>query len=125
MRLGSYPCHLVAGTKAAEAYKETLVHERHRHRYEFNNSFRDMLDKAGLKASGISPDGCLVEICELVNHRWMLGVQFHPEFGSRPICAHLFFAAFIGQLRCAEGGCPVALESAVGGLDSKLIFMLY
>jgi len=113
MRLGSYPCHLVTGTKAAEAYKENLVYERHRHRYEFNNRFRDMLDKAGLKASGLSPDGCLVEISELANHRWMLGVQFHPEFASRPNRSHPLFTAFIGAAKgVLREGAQLPLESA-------------
>jgi len=113
MRLGSYPCHLVAGSRAAQAYEEAVVYERHRHRFEFNNRFRDILDKAGLKASGLSPDGCLVEISELADHRWMLGVQFHPEFGSRPNRPHPLFTAFIGAAKgVLREGAQLPLESA-------------
>jgi CTP synthase len=113
MRLGSYPCHLVAGSQAAQAYKETVVYERHRHRFEFNNQFRDMLDKAGLKASGLSPDNRLVEICELADHRWMLGVQFHPEFASRPNRPHPLFTAFIAAAKgVLREGAQLPLESA-------------
>ncbi|MDO8637443.1 MAG: gamma-glutamyl-gamma-aminobutyrate hydrolase family protein, partial [Dehalococcoidia bacterium] len=99
MRLGAYPCCLVLGRLARCAYDETLVYERHRHRYEFNNQFREALDKSGLKASGLSPDGQLVEICELENHPFMLGTQFHPEFRSRPNRPHPLFRRFIGAAR--------------------------
>jgi len=95
MRLGLYPCRLVPGTIAAKAYQEKLVHERHRHRFEFNNSYRDELGKAGMVYSGLSPDGKLVEIAELKDHPFMLGTQFHPEFLSRPYRAHPLFAAFL------------------------------
>jgi CTP synthase len=95
MRLGVYPCHLVPGTKAAEAYQVRLVEERHRHRFEVNNAYRDLLSEAGLVFSGLSPDGRLVEIVELENHPFMLGSQFHPEFRSRPTRPHPLFKAFI------------------------------
>jgi len=95
MRLGTYPCHLVAGTKAARAYGTEEVYERHRHRYEFNNNFRQPLEEAGLIASGLSPDGGLVEIAELREHPWMLACQFHPEFKSRPDSPHPLFMGFI------------------------------
>jgi CTP synthase len=95
MRLGAYPCQLVPNTRAAEAYGETLVHERHRHRFEVNNAYRDLLVNAGLILSGISPDGRLVEIGELADHPFMLGCQFHPEFKSRPTRPHPLFQAFI------------------------------
>jgi CTP synthase len=95
MRLGTYPCHLVAGTKAARAYGTEEVYERHRHRYEFNNNFRQPLEEAGLIASGLSPDGGLVEIAELREHPWMLACQFHPEFKSRPDSPHPLFLGFI------------------------------
>jgi CTP synthase len=95
MRLGNYPCQLVPGTKAAEAYGAALVYERHRHRFEFKNDFREILGQAGLIFSGLSPDGRLVEIAELKNHPFMLGSQFHPEFKSRPTRPHPLFAAFI------------------------------
>ncbi len=95
MRLGLYPCRLVAGTRAAKAYGVPLVEERHRHRFEVNNAYRDLLSKAGMVFSGLSPDGQLVEICELQNHRFMLGSQFHPEFRSRPTRPHPLFKAFV------------------------------
>jgi CTP synthase len=85
----------VPNTRAAEAYGETLVHERHRHRFEVNNAYRDLLVNAGLILSGISPDGRLVEIGELADHPFMLGCQFHPEFKSRPTRPHPLFQAFI------------------------------
>jgi len=96
MRLGDYPCQLVNGSRAAGAYKENLVNERHRHRYEFNNQFRTRLEEAGMVYSGLSPDGRLVEICELADHPWMVGCQFHPEFKSRPGRPHPLFLGFIG-----------------------------
>jgi len=101
MRLGSYPCHLVAGTIAAKAYQADVVHERHRHRFEFNNEFREALTQGGLVLSGLSPEGRLVEIAEMKDHPFMLGSQFHPEFKSRPTRPHPLFAAFItaGQQR--------------------------
>lgn len=95
MRLGAYPCHLVNGTRAAKAYGQSVVYERHRHRYEFNNDYREMLEKGGLIASGLSPDGNLVEIAELKGHPWMTGVQFHAEFSSRPERPHPLFKDFV------------------------------
>ena len=99
MRLGTYPCHLVAGTIAACAYGSEVAYERHRHRYEFNNEFRQPLEEAGLVPSGLSPDGRLVEISELRNHPWMLACQFHPEFKSRPDSPHPLFLGFIGTAK--------------------------
>jgi len=99
MRLGTYPCHLVPGTKAAHAYGYEVTYERHRHRFEFNNAFRQPLEKAGLIASGLSPDGKLVEIAELRNHPWMLACQFHPEFRSRLDCPHPLFVDFMGTAK--------------------------
>jgi CTP synthase len=95
MRLGSYPCQLVPGTQAAAAYGTPLVHERHRHRWEVNNAYRDLLAGAGMVFSGLSPDGRLVEIGELAAHPFMLGCQFHPEFKSRPTHPHPLFQAFV------------------------------
>jgi len=95
MRLGNYPCKLVDGSHAASAYGQNLVYERHRHRYEFNNQFRAQLEEAGMVYSGLSPDGRLVELCELANHQWMVSCQFHPEFGSRPGRPHPLFRDFI------------------------------
>jgi CTP synthase len=95
MRLGLYPCNLVPGTKAAHAYARPEVEERHRHRFEVNNAYRDLLNEAGLVFGGMSPDGRLVEIAELADHPFMLGSQFHPEFKSRPNRPHPLFDAFI------------------------------
>ncbi len=95
MRLGAFPCKLVPGTKVAEAYGETLVYERHRHRFEFNNDFRYTLEEAGLIASGLSTDGSLVEVVELQDHPWMVATQFHPEFKSRPNRPHPLFREFV------------------------------
>ncbi|MBQ7607101.1 MAG: CTP synthase [Desulfovibrionaceae bacterium] len=95
MRLGSYPCVLVPGTRASEAYGCDCVLERHRHRYEFNKHFADCLAEKGMVFSGTSPDGSLVEIVELTDHPWFLGCQFHPEFKSRPMQAHPLFREFI------------------------------
>ncbi|RKD22013.1 CTP synthase [Caminicella sporogenes DSM 14501] len=95
MRLGVYPCKIYEGTKAHEAYGEDLIYERHRHRYEFNNHYREILTNAGLVISGISPDERLVEIIELKDHPWFVAGQFHPEFKSRPTKAHPLFREFI------------------------------
>ncbi len=95
MRLGVYPCVLKVGTRAREAYDQELVSERHRHRYEFNNDYRVRLEEAGLIASGISPDGNIVEVTEVYGHPFMVGSQFHPEFGSRPERPHPLFREFI------------------------------
>ncbi len=95
MRLGAYPCHLMPNTKAAEAYGVPVVQERHRHRWEFNNAYREILGRKGLQFSGLSPDGRLVEIAELRDHPFMLGSQFHPEFKSRPNRPHPLFRAFL------------------------------
>jgi CTP synthase len=95
MRLGAYPCRLIPGTKAAAAYNTDLVSERHRHRWEFNNTYRELLRDAGMVFSGLSPNGRLVEIAELRDHPFMLGSQFHPEFKSRPNRPHPLFDAFM------------------------------
>ena len=99
MRLGLYPCHLVAPSRAAAAYGVPLVKERHRHRFEFNNCFRQRFSEAGLVFSGVSPDESLVEICEVADHPWMVGVQFHPEFTSRPGHPHPLFRDFIAAAK--------------------------
>lgn len=99
MRLGAYPCHLVNGTPSADAYGETVVYERHRHRFEFNNDFREILERAGMVFSGLSPEGRLVEISEIRDHPWMVGTQFHPEFRSRPNRPHPLFRDFIRVAR--------------------------
>jgi CTP synthase len=95
MRLGVYPCDLLAGSEAAKAYGEPQVLERHRHRYEFNNAFRDQFEKSGMVFSGLSPDRKLVEIAEVGGHPFMVGSQFHPEFLSRPNRPHPLFRAFM------------------------------
>jgi CTP synthase len=99
MRLGTNPCHLVPNTKAAEAYGAAVVYERHRHRFEFNNRFRESLEQKGLIASGLSPDNRLVEIVEVKDHPWMVACQFHPEFKSRPNSPHPLFASFVGAAK--------------------------
>src|SRR3989339_283134 len=88
MRLGAHPCRLIPGTKAARAYGQSLISERHRHRYEYNNEYRAEMEKHGLIVSGINPESNLVEIVELKNHPFFMGVQFHPEFKSRPTRPH-------------------------------------
>lgn len=95
MRLGAFPCKLKHGTKAHAAYKRELIHERHRHRYEMNNSFREELQKNGLVVSGVCPQNDLVEIIEIENHPWFVGVQFHPELKSRAANAHPLFREFV------------------------------
>jgi len=95
MRLGLYPCDLTPGSVAARAYQTRQVEERHRHRYEFNNAYRDILAEKGLVFSGLSPDQRLVEIAEIKDHPFMLGTQFHPEFLSRPNRPHPLFNEFM------------------------------
>ena len=106
MRLGNYPCHVMPGTKAASAYGTEEIVERHRHRFEFNNAYRESLQEVGVLASGLSPDGRLVEIVENVDHPFMIGVQFHPEFRSRPQKPHPLFRDFVGAATevLREGG---------------------
>ncbi len=95
LRLGAYPCKLIENTLASTAYKVPEISERHRHRYEFNNKYREQLQEAGLVISGTSPDDELVEIVELAGHPWFLGCQFHPEFTSKPMRPHALFRDFI------------------------------
>ncbi|MEN8760238.1 MAG: CTP synthase [Desulfobacterales bacterium] len=95
MRLGAYPCRLESDTLAHDAYRRENISERHRHRYEFNNAFKEKLMENGMVFSGMSPSGDLVEIIEIKNHPWFLGCQFHPEFKSRPMNAHPLFRTFI------------------------------
>jgi CTP synthase len=95
MRLGLYPCKLTPDSLAAQCYNDELVYERHRHRYEFNNQYRDLIESAGLRISGTSPDGRLVEMIELPGHPWFLAVQFHPEFTSRPNRPQPLFREFV------------------------------
>jgi len=95
MRLGAYPCVLKEGTKVREIYKKEVIYERHRHRYEFNNAYREVFERNGFVISGLSPDGRLVEIIELKDHSWFIGCQFHPEFKSKPFDPHPLFVSFI------------------------------
>ena len=99
MRLGNYPCKLMPDTRAARAYGNSLIQERHRHRFEFNNRFHEQLSAAGMVFCGLSPDEVLVEVCELAEHPWMLGCQFHPEFNSRPNRPEPLFRDFIGEAK--------------------------
>jgi CTP synthase len=95
MRLGSYDCRLVPGTKAHAAYRADLVSERHRHRFEFNNEYRGLFAQAGVVFSGTTPDGSLVEVMELPAHPWFVAVQCHPEFKSKPTKSHPLFRDFV------------------------------
>ncbi len=110
MRLGVYPCKLTPGSKVAAAYADSLVYERHRHRYEFNNHYRDQLEEAGVVFSGTSPNGRLVEIVELRDHPFFVGSQFHPEFRSRPNRPHPLFRAFL-RTACERAGVAVSERS--------------
>ena len=101
MRLGAYPCRLKKGTLSYKAYRKDKVSERHRHRYEFNNRYKDRMEKAGLIVAGDYLDGKIVEIVENKSHPWFVGVQFHPEFQSRPTKPHPLFRDFVGA--CLEG----------------------
>jgi CTP synthase len=96
MRLGAYPCRLRPGSLVAEVYGVSDISERHRHRYEFSNAYRDIFEKHGVRFSGLSPDGSLVEIIEIPDHPWFVGCQFHPELKSRPTRPHPLFAGFVG-----------------------------
>ncbi|PPR66908.1 MAG: hypothetical protein CFH02_01581, partial [Alphaproteobacteria bacterium MarineAlpha3_Bin1] len=95
MRLGAYPCVLEKGTRGYDIYGSKDVSGRHRHRYEVNTTYREALEKAGMKFSGMSPDGILPEIVEIPDHPWYVGVQFHPELKSRPFEPHPLFTSFI------------------------------
>ena len=111
MRLGAYPCVLREGTRSRALYGEEEISERHRHRYEFNNDFRETLEKAGLILAGASPGGELVEIVELPDHPWFIGCQFHPEFKSRPDRAHPLFRGFVTAALEQTEGCSFTPES--------------
>ena len=103
IRLGLYPCVLQPGTCAGAAYSQASVQERHRHRFELNNAYRQALEQAGMRFSGISPDGRLVEIAEIADHPFMVGTQFHPEFLSRPTRPHPLFVSFLRAV-CQRSG---------------------
>lgn len=95
MRLGSYTCKLKKGSKAAAVYGDTVIHERHRHRYEFNNKYLDQIEEAGMKTVGVNPDSELVEVIELKDHPWFIGVQYHPELKSTVMNPHPLFVGFV------------------------------
>ena len=97
MRLGLYPCKMEPGSISREAYQEEIIYERHRHRYELNNEYRNCLKEGGMLMTGVSPDEKLVEIIELEDHPWFVGVQFHPEFKSRPNRPHPLFVDFVKE----------------------------
>jgi CTP synthase len=118
MRLGLYPCQLQPKTLAAKAYQQELVNERHRHRFEFNNAYRQVLAEAGMRYSGLSPDGRLVEIAEMEEHPFMLGTQFHPEFLSRPNRPHPLFLAFLEAVMKRMG--LIQIHSAVEPVDANI-----
>jgi CTP synthase len=102
MRLGAYPCRLRPGSKAAEIYGQPEISERHRHRYEVSNEFRDLFQEKGMRLSGLSPDASLVEMIELPDHPHFIACQFHPELKSRPTRPHPLFAAFIAAAAAAR-----------------------
>lgn len=110
MRLGAYPCALKPGSKAREIYGKPQISERHRHRFEVNNAFRDQLEKAGLSFSGTSPDNSLAEIIEIKDHPWFIGVQFHPEFLSTPKIPHPLFSSFVAAAIVAREKSPIVVE---------------
>ncbi len=116
MRLGQYPCRLEKGSLAFQAYGKDLINERHRHRYEFNNTYMEGLRKTGMTFSGVSPDRDLVEIIELKNHPWFLGCQFHPEFKSKPMDPHPLFREFI---RASLGSRPA--KSSAGKHQNRKV----
>ena len=98
MRLGAFPCTIAQNSKAALAYGQSSISERHRHRFEFNNLYKDLCEKKGLLFSGVLEGGQLCEIAEVQDHPWMVGVQFHPEFKSKPTDPHPLFKDFIGAI---------------------------
>jgi CTP synthase len=122
MRLGLYPCRLQPGTKTAAAYGNVdEIQERHRHRFEFNNAYRERLTRAGLILSGLSPDGRLVEIIELRDHPWFVGTQFHPEFKSRPNRPHPLFNGLIAAAcNVIQDGEQHLLPLDMEAVDAKL-----
>lgn len=95
MRLGSYPCHLAAGSQAAKVYGKNKILERHRHRYEFNNHYKKILEDGGISFSGMNPESGLVEMMEVPKHPWFVTCQFHPEFKSKPFLPHPLFVGFV------------------------------
>jgi CTP synthase len=116
MRLGSYFCRVNEGSKAYEAYKSLEIFERHRHRYEFNNSYKDLFVEKGAEFSGVNTKLDLVEIFEVKEHPWFVGVQFHPEFKSKPSLAHPLFVHFVEaslQHKVVDYGCDLTFQENV------------
>jgi len=120
MRLGSYDCVLKAGSKCAQLYSADVITERHRHRFEVNNAYREALCSAGLVLSGTSPDNRLVEMIELENHPYFIGCQFHPEFKSRPMSPHPLFAGFVSAAMRRRQETERALKGAGDGERADL-----
>ena len=118
MRLGAYPCILGEGTAARDIYGTPEVSERHRHRFEVNNNYRDLLTDHGLTISGTSPDGALVEMVEITNHRWFVAGQFHPELKSRPTRPHPLFASFVGAVASYKQGSAVPASNGKEAVGS-------
>jgi CTP synthase len=115
MRLGAYSCALQEGTRAREVYDAEQVSERHRHRFEVNNEYRELLTQNGMTLSGLSPDGGLVEMIELSDHPWFIAAQFHPELKSRPTRPHPLFASFIeAAAQYAQKKATAPVEEPVG-----------
>jgi CTP synthase len=112
MRLGAYPCSLSKGSLAAEVYGVDSISERHRHRFEVNNAYREQLEKRGMKLSGLSPDGNLVEMVEIPTHEWFLACQFHPEYQSRPLAPHPVFTRFIEAASAAVAASDEEVSAA-------------
>ena len=102
MRLGAYPCRLKAGSKAAEIFGAPEISERHRHRYEVSNQYRELFQEKGMRLAGLSPDGSLVEMIELVDHPYYVACQYHPELKSRPTRPHPLFSAFVAAAVAAK-----------------------
>lgn len=114
MRLGAYDCRLQPGSRAAEAYGSQLVRERHRHRFEFNNDFREQFEKGGMRCSGINPETQLVEVVELPEKRWFVGTQYHPEYSSTVLSPNPIFRSFIAAaIKYGE-------EKELAAIDKKI-----
>jgi len=121
MRLGAYPCVLKDGSRVREIYGKAQISERHRHRFEVNNKYRDALEKAGLIFSGTSPDNFLAEIIELPNHPWFLGVQFHPEFQSTPKNPHPLFTSFVAAAKARRAqNCSESKEDSLSSTNGSI-----
>jgi CTP synthase len=118
MRLGSYPCELVAGSHAQRIYGRRHIDERHRHRFEFNCLYESELAAKGMIVSGRSPDGKFVEIAEVPGHPWFIAVQFHPEFQSRPLTPHPLFASFVEAAYQHKTGTLVGIQNAEFGMQN-------